>query len=78
MGPAGSSTTSTAASSSTASSSTAPGTTLIGVENVATPKWARRRSGETSVSLGKALRSLPAAVAMVSRVAWRTSPRLTV
>ncbi|KOX12122.1 multidrug ABC transporter permease [Saccharothrix sp. NRRL B-16348] len=51
-------------------------TVLIGVENVATPKWARRRGG-TSVSLGKALKSLPSAVAMVVRLAWRTSPRLT-
>ncbi|WP_367132335.1 ABC transporter ATP-binding protein [Saccharothrix sp. HUAS TT1] len=51
-------------------------TVLIGVENVATPKWARRR-GETSVSLGKALKSLPSAVSMVVRLAWRTSPRLT-
>ncbi|MFE9743462.1 ABC transporter ATP-binding protein [Saccharothrix saharensis] len=51
-------------------------TVLIGVENVATPKWARRR-GETSVSLGKAIKSLPSAVSMVVRLAWRTSPRLT-
>ncbi|GAA1260776.1 ABC transporter ATP-binding protein [Saccharothrix xinjiangensis] len=50
---------------------------LIGVENVATPKWARRRGG-VSVSLGKALRSLPAAVVAVGRLAWATSPRLTV
>ncbi|MFD7655170.1 ABC transporter ATP-binding protein [Actinosynnema sp. NPDC059797] len=50
---------------------------LIGVENVATPQWARRRGG-VSVSLGKALRSLPAAVAAVARLAWATSPRLTV
>ncbi|WP_447005656.1 ABC transporter ATP-binding protein [Saccharothrix isguenensis] len=55
----------------------ATSTVLIGVENVATPKWARRRGG-TSVSLGKALRSLPSAVSMVVRLAWRTSPRLTV
>ncbi|MFC6094550.1 ABC transporter ATP-binding protein [Saccharothrix lopnurensis] len=52
-------------------------TVLIGVENVATPKWARRRGG-MSVSLGKALRSLPRAVATVTRLAWATSPRLTV
>ncbi|CCH28151.1 ABC transporter ATP-binding protein [Actinosynnema sp. NPDC047251] len=50
---------------------------LIGVENIATPKWARMGRRAASVSLGKALRSLPAAVRVVLRLAWRTSPRLT-
>ncbi|MBW4719225.1 ABC transporter ATP-binding protein/permease [Saccharothrix sp. SC076] len=50
---------------------------LIGVENIATPKWARMGRQAASVSLGKALRSLPAAIRVVLRLAWRTSPRLT-
>ncbi|WP_433268493.1 ABC transporter ATP-binding protein [Actinosynnema sp. CS-041913] len=51
---------------------------LIGVENISTPKWAKAGRRAASVSLGKALRSLPAAIRMVLRLAWRTSPRLTV
>ncbi|MEV0680014.1 ABC transporter ATP-binding protein [Actinosynnema sp. NPDC050436] len=50
---------------------------LIGVEGIATPKWARRGQRAASVSLGTALRSLPAAARVVLRLAWRTSPRLT-
>ncbi|MEU4800697.1 ABC transporter ATP-binding protein [Actinosynnema sp. NPDC023587] len=50
---------------------------LIGVENISTPKWARMGRRAASVSLGKALRSLPAAIRVVLRLAWRTSPRST-
>ncbi len=53
------------------------GTVLIGVENIAMPKWAMVGRRVATVGLGKALRSLPAAIGVVLRLAWRTSPRLT-
>ncbi|RKT52595.1 ABC transporter ATP-binding protein [Saccharothrix australiensis] len=53
------------------------GSVLIGVENISTPKWATVGRRAASVSLGKALRSLPEAIRLVVRLAWRTSPRLT-
>ncbi|MFI9818497.1 ABC transporter ATP-binding protein [Saccharothrix variisporea] len=51
---------------------------LIGVENISTPKWAKVGRKAATVSLGKALRSLPEAIGVVLRLAWRTSPGLTV
>lgn len=51
---------------------------LIGVENISTPKWAKVGRKAATVSLGKALRSLPEAIRVVVRLAWRTSPGLTV
>lgn len=51
---------------------------LIGVENISTPKWAKVGRKAATVSLGKALRSLPEAIRVVVRLAWRTSPKLTV
>ncbi|XVV04677.1 ABC transporter ATP-binding protein [Actinosynnema sp. CA-248983] len=50
---------------------------LIGVENISTPKWAKVGRKAATVSLGKALRSLPEAIRVVIRLAWRTSPKLT-
>ncbi|MEU5691566.1 ABC transporter ATP-binding protein [Actinosynnema sp. NPDC020468] len=50
---------------------------LIGVEDVAAPRWATRGREAAAVGLGKALRSLPDAVRLVVGMAWRVSPRLT-
>ncbi|GGP60392.1 multidrug ABC transporter permease [Saccharothrix coeruleofusca] len=50
---------------------------LIGVENVATPEWAKRSRKAVRVSLGTAVRSLPRAIRLVGALAWRTSPKLT-
>lgn len=51
---------------------------LIGVENIATPKWAAADERVATATLVQALRSLPRAIRVVLRLAWRTSPRLTV
>jgi ATP-binding cassette subfamily B protein len=55
-----------------------PGTpTLIGVDDLKTPSWAL--VGETVAGSGtsKMLRAAPAALHVLVRLAWRTSPRLT-
>lgn len=51
---------------------------LIGVENIPTPEWAAAGAHVAKAGLWRAVRSLPAAIAVVLRLAWRTSPRLTV
>lgn len=51
---------------------------LIGVENIPPPEWAASGSHVAKAGLWQAVRSLPAAVGLVLRLAWQTSPRLTV
>lgn len=50
---------------------------LIGVENMKMPEWARVDERVAGAGFGRAVRALPAAIAVVLRLAWRTSPRLT-
>jgi ATP-binding cassette subfamily B protein len=50
---------------------------LIGVENVKMPEWARVDERVAAAGFGQAVRALPAAISVVLRLAWRTSPRLT-
>ncbi|MGQ0837216.1 ABC transporter ATP-binding protein [Actinokineospora sp.] len=50
---------------------------LIGVENVAMPSWAKIDERVATAGFGQAVRTLPTAVAVVLRLAWRTSRRLT-
>lgn len=52
-------------------------TPLIGVENMKMPEWARVDERVASAGFGQAVRALPHAIAVVLRLAWRTSPRLT-
>lgn len=56
----------------------APDGPLIGAENIPTPEWAAAGAHVAKAGLWQAVRSLPAAIAVVIRLAWRTSPRLTV
>jgi ATP-binding cassette subfamily B protein len=50
---------------------------LIGVENLKMPEWARVDERVADAGFGQAVRALPAAIAVVLRLAWRTSRRLT-
>ncbi|MEU0792253.1 ABC transporter ATP-binding protein [Amycolatopsis sp. NPDC005961] len=50
---------------------------LIGVENIKMPEWARVDERVADAGFGQAVRALPAAIAVVLRLAWRTSPKLT-
>ncbi|SFW60526.1 ATP-binding cassette, subfamily B [Amycolatopsis australiensis] len=50
---------------------------LIGVENLKMPEWARVDERVAAAGFGQAVRALPTAVTVVVRLAWRTSPRLT-
>jgi ATP-binding cassette subfamily B protein len=51
---------------------------LIGVENVKMPEWATVDQRVVAAGFKQAVRTLPAAIAVVVRLSWRTSPRLTV
>lgn len=50
---------------------------LIGVENIKPPEWAASGAHVAKAGLWQAVRTLPASIALVVRLAWRTSPRLT-
>ncbi|HEX3288363.1 MAG TPA: hypothetical protein VHT50_27760 [Mycobacterium sp.] len=50
---------------------------LIGVDNLTTPEWAQAGQRVAAAGWWPAVRSLPAAIAVVARLAWRTAPRLT-
>ena len=52
-------------------------TPLIGVENVKMPEWARGGERVAGAGFTEAVRALPTAIAVVGRLAWRTSPLLT-
>jgi ATP-binding cassette subfamily B protein len=50
---------------------------LIGVEDLKTPSWAKVIETVGSTSSGQMLRAAPIALGVLVRLAWRTSPRLT-
>jgi ATP-binding cassette subfamily B protein len=50
---------------------------LIGVEKLKMPEWAMVDETVATAGMVKAIRALPSAVAIVLRLAWRTSSRLT-
>ncbi len=50
---------------------------LIGVENLKMPEWATPDEAVADAGMVKAIRALPSAVAIVLRLTWRTSARLT-
>ncbi|MGH3932954.1 MAG: ABC transporter ATP-binding protein [Pseudonocardiaceae bacterium] len=51
--------------------------TLIGVEDVKTPSWAKVGETIAGSGIGSMLRAAPGAMGMLVRLAWQTSPRLT-
>ena len=51
---------------------------LIGVEDLEPPKWAAVDAQVAAASVWRTMRSLPSAIGVVVRLAWRTSHRLTV
>jgi ATP-binding cassette subfamily B protein len=50
---------------------------LIGVEDLKTPPWAGVHETIAGTGTGRMLRAAPGALGVVVRLAWRTSPRLT-
>ncbi|MGH3845294.1 MAG: ABC transporter ATP-binding protein [Pseudonocardiaceae bacterium] len=52
--------------------------TLIGADDLKTPEWAKAIEAVGDSSAGRMLRGAPAALRVLVRLAWRTSPRLTV
>jgi ATP-binding cassette, subfamily B, bacterial len=54
------------------------GPTLIGVDDVKTPPWAQVMETVAGSSIGRKLRAAPAALGVLVRLAWQTSPQLTV
>ncbi|MGH3855030.1 MAG: ABC transporter ATP-binding protein [Pseudonocardiaceae bacterium] len=60
-----------------ASSPEVSGPALIGVEDVQTPSWARVFEEMAGSGTGRMLRTAPVALGSLLRLAWRTSPRLT-
>ncbi|HEV2784073.1 MAG TPA: ABC transporter ATP-binding protein [Actinophytocola sp.] len=50
---------------------------LIGVDGIASPKWAESDRAVAAASWWQTVRSAPAAVATVVRLSWRASPRWT-
>ncbi|HZE01117.1 MAG TPA: hypothetical protein VE155_05075 [Pseudonocardiaceae bacterium] len=51
--------------------------TLIGVEDLTTPWWAKVGEDLAGSSAGRMLRAAPVALGILVRLAWQTSPRLT-
>jgi ATP-binding cassette, subfamily B, bacterial len=51
--------------------------TLIGVDDVKTPPWAQVMETVAGSGVGRTLRAAPAALVVLVRLAWQTSPRLT-
>ena len=51
--------------------------TLIGVDDLATPWWAKVGEDMAGSSAGRMLRAAPVALTVLVRLAWQTSPRLT-
>lgn len=62
----------------TAGSPDASAPALIGVEDLKTPWWAQAAETVASSGTGRMLRKAPVALAVIVRLAWQTSPRLTV
>ncbi|HEX2301893.1 MAG TPA: hypothetical protein VHH34_25865 [Pseudonocardiaceae bacterium] len=51
--------------------------TLIGVDDLTTPDWAKAHEMIAEAGLGGMVRAAPQAIGLIVRLAWRTSPRLT-
>jgi ATP-binding cassette subfamily B protein len=51
--------------------------TLIGVDDVKTPPWAQVMESVAGSGIGRTLHAAPAALRVLVRLAWQTSPRLT-
>ncbi|HEY6424410.1 MAG TPA: ABC transporter ATP-binding protein [Pseudonocardiaceae bacterium] len=51
--------------------------TLIGVDDVKTPPWAEVMETVVGSGIGRKLRAAPAALRVLVRLTWQTSPRLT-
>jgi len=51
--------------------------TLIGVDDLTTPKWAKVMEEVGGSSAAQLFRGAPAALRVLVSLAWRTSPRLT-
>jgi len=62
---------------STAAGSPDAPPTLIGVDDLKTPWWAQAAETVASSGTGRMLRRAPVALAVIVRLAWQTSPRLT-
>lgn len=62
----------------TAGSPDASAPALIGVDDLKTPWWAQAAETVASSGIGRMLRNAPVALAVIVRLAWQTSPRLTV
>jgi ATP-binding cassette subfamily B protein len=60
------------------SSADGGGPALIGVEDVRTPAWAQMFETMASSGAARMLRAAPVALGLLARLAWQTSPRLTV
>ncbi|MGH3787899.1 MAG: ABC transporter ATP-binding protein [Pseudonocardiaceae bacterium] len=60
-----------------AASSSTNAPLLIGVDDLKTPAWAQAIETVGESSSGRMLRSAPIALGVLVRLAWRTSPRLT-
>ncbi|HEU0127562.1 MAG TPA: ABC transporter ATP-binding protein, partial [Pseudonocardiaceae bacterium] len=50
---------------------------LIGVDDIQTPSWAKVDETILGAGMGRMVRAAPAAMGVLVRLAWRTSPRLT-
>lgn len=50
---------------------------LIGVDDLTTPEWAKASETIAEAGMGRMVRAAPAALGLIVRLAWRTSPRLT-
>lgn len=53
------------------------GPTLIGADDLATPSWAKVYEAMAGSGASRMLRAAPAALGVLVRLAWQTSPRLT-
>src|SRR6185437_1940661 len=62
---------------STAAGSPDAPPTLIGVDDLKTPWWAQAAETVASSGTGRMLRRAPVALAVIVRLAWQMSPRLT-
>ncbi len=51
--------------------------TLIGVDDLKTPPWAQVMEAVAGTGISRMLRASPAALGVLVRLAWQTSPRLT-
>ncbi len=50
---------------------------LIGIDDLKTPSWAQVMETVAGTGIGRTLRAAPTALRVLVRLAWQTSPRLT-